>query len=329
MGPRREPGYHIMLDELLKRRLLLILGKGGVGRTSVSAALGLAMARAGARVCVVEYDSRAPMAALFGREPSYEPIEVEPGMSLIALDGPRTLAEYLRVTLPSPAMLRTIISSRLYNYFVLAAPGLRELIMIGKLYHEIERRPAGQPPWDLVIFDAPASGQALDLLRMPLTAEETFGASIVGHEARNVAAFLRDRKRSAVLQVATGEALAMSETLEFHAALSGIGMEPAAVVFNRRVPLPFGRAEIARLTRLLAAGNGNKLPPFIRRANRLLMESRRNDEAVRALKDGCGPLIELADHPEAHGRPLVKLIAAEIAQLRSGVEPRAAGQALS
>src|SRR5581483_11848265 len=110
---------------------------------SVAAALGLAAARAGARVCVIEYDSRAPLAALFGREPSYPPIEAAPGLFLIALDGPRALAEYLGYALPS-AMLRAVLSSRLYNYFVPAAPGLRELIMIGKLYHEIERRPAAQ-----------------------------------------------------------------------------------------------------------------------------------------------------------------------------------------
>ncbi len=311
-----------MLDELLKRRVLMILGKGGVGRTSVSAALGLATARAGAHVCVVEYDSRAPMAALFGRQPSYEPVEVEPGMSLIALDGPRALAEYLRLTLPSPAMLRTILSSRLYNYFVPAAPGLRELIMIGKLYHEIERRPPGQPPWDLVIFDGPASGQALDLLRMPLTAEETFGASIVGREARNVAAFLRDRERCAVVQVATGESLTVSETLEFHAALSGIGMAPAALIFNRRFSVPFGRSAIEKLAGLAADGNGAKVSPLIRRAHRLLIASRRNDDAIRLLQDTSGPLIELADHPDTRGRPLVELLAAEIAALRSRNEPR-------
>jgi anion-transporting ArsA/GET3 family ATPase len=201
--------------------------------------------------------------------------------------------------------------------------------MIGKLYHELERRPPGRPPWDLVIFDGPASGQALDLLRMPLTAEETFGASVVGREARNVAAFLRDRERCAMLQVTIGEALAMSETLEFHAALSGIGMAPAAVIFNRRLSLPFGRTAIEQLARLIADGNGGEDSPFIRRANRLLIASRRNDEALRTLQDASGSLIELADHPEVHGRPLVELIAAEIAQLSSGIERRRTAHAPS
>jgi anion-transporting ArsA/GET3 family ATPase len=311
-----------MLNELLTRRVLLILGKGGVGRTTVSAALGLVAARAGARVCIIEYDSQAPMAALFGHQPSYEPVEVEPGMSLIALDGPRTLAEYLRLTLPSTAMLHTILSSRLYNHFVPAAPGLRELIMIGKLYHEIERRPQGQPPWDLVIFDGPASGQALDLLRMPLTAEETFGASIVGREARNVAAFLRDRRRCVALQVATGDRLTVSETLEFHTALGGIGMAPAALIFNRRFSLPFDGAAIERLAGRVADGNRPAASRFISRARRLLIAARRDAEAIRQLQDVSGSLIALANYPEARGRPLIEALVAELEELRSCEQAR-------
>ncbi|HUY19771.1 MAG TPA: ArsA family ATPase [Candidatus Binataceae bacterium] len=311
-----------MLNELLKRRLLMILGKGGVGRTTVSAALGLAVARAGARVCVAEYDSRRPMAELFGCQPSYEPVEVEPGLSLMALDGPQALAEYLRVTLPSPALLRTILSSRLYNYFVLAAPGLRELLMIGKLYHEIELRPADQAQWDLVIFDGPASGQALELLRMPLTAEQTFGASIVGREARKVEALLRDRERCAAVQVATGEALTVSETLEYHTALDEIGMTPAAVILNRRSAAPFGRPTVEKLERLAGNDNGIAAAPLIRRAYRLLDASARMDKAIGLLRNGAGPLIELTNHPELHGRALVESIATEIVKLRSVPEPR-------
>jgi len=315
----------VMLSELLKRRLLMVLGKGGVGRTSVSAALGLAASRAGARVCVIEYDSRAPMAALFGREPSYAPVEAAPGMSLIALDGERALAEYLRITVPSPAILRTVFSSRLYKYFVPAAPGLRELIMIGKLYHEIERRPADLPPWDLVIFDGPASGQALDLLRMPLTADETFGRSVVGREARNVAAFLRDGRRCAAVQVATGDALTVSETIEFHGALDQIGMRPAAVIFNRRLTLPFGRPAIDRLAAAMSRGNGAESTPVMRRARRILDAAARNHQALQMLETAYGRLIELTDYSDAHGQALVEALAKEFSGLMSQHEPQTIG----
>ncbi len=310
-----------MLKELLKRRVFMILGKGGVGRTSVSAALGLAAARGGARVCVIEYDSRAPMAALFGRKPSYEPLEACPGMFMIALDGPRALAEYLRLTVPSPAMLGAVLSSRIYNYFVPAAPGLRELIMIGKLYHEIERRPAEQRPWDLVIFDGPASGQALDLLRMPLTAEETFGASVVGREARNVAAFLTDRRRCAVLQVATADALALSETIEFYGGLDAIGMKPAGTILNRSLSVPFGHATIERMARELIRGNRDERS-MVRRARSLLDAAARGEQARRALQAAAGPLIELREHPDASGRALVERLAEEFAELMSRAESR-------
>ncbi len=309
-----------MLNELLKRRVLMILGKGGVGRTTISAALGLAASRGGARVCVIEYDNRAPLAAVLGIEPSYEPVEAAPGMSLIALEGARTLSEYLHIVMPSPAILRTVLSSRLYSYFVPAAPGLRELIMIGKLYHEIERRPADLPPWDLVIFDGPASGQALDLLRMPLTADQIFGGSIVGREARNVANFLRDRSRCAAVQVATGDPLTVSETIEFYGALADIGMRPAAVIFNRKLTMPFGRAAIDRLARSIGDGNGAQRAPLIRRARRLADAAARNDRARKTLRDQCGPLIEVEDQSAARGRALIEVLAAEFAQLMSQPE---------
>src|SRR5277367_3624034 len=171
-----------MLTDLMRRRLLIIVGKGGVGRTSVAAALGMLSVRAGRRVLLMEIDSRAAMSTLFGRKPVYEPTEVSPGLFRMALDGRNALEQYLGLTLPSARMVRAVVASRLYKYFVQAAPGLRELIMIGKLLHEIERRPAGEPPWDNVIFDAPASGHAISLLQMPLAADGAFGASVVGRE---------------------------------------------------------------------------------------------------------------------------------------------------
>ncbi|MBF6567489.1 MAG: hypothetical protein IVW54_01275 [Candidatus Binataceae bacterium] len=303
-----------MLDELIKRRVLIVLGKGGVGRTAVSAALGLATARTGRRVCVIEYDTGAPMAAMFGHAPAYVPIEVESGLFLAALNGPRTLEEYLSLTVPSPRVLRSVLSSRLYNYFIQAAPGLRELIMIGKLYHEIERRPANLPPWDVVIFDGPASGQALDLLRMPATAHETFGASIVGREAHNVTAFLHDPTKCAVVQIATADGLAVSETIEFHQALKDIAMPPAAIVFNRKFSVPYGPPAVSALAHLAQRPNGSEWGSYAVRARRLLDAADRTDQAAHTLHEQTGtPIIELAEHLNVHGRELIEKLAAELA----------------
>ncbi|MGH7934258.1 MAG: ArsA-related P-loop ATPase, partial [Candidatus Binataceae bacterium] len=189
-----------MLDALLKHRALLIIGKGGVGRTTASAVLAAYAARRGMRTLVMEPDLRRPIAVSYGKKSGYEPTELEANLWTMELGGQESLEEYLGFVVPRP-ILRAVFSSTLYQYFVAAAPAVRELAMMGKVYHEIERRATSKPPWGLLIFDAPASGQALSMIRMPFAAHETFGDSIVGREAREVARFLRETEKCAVVQV--------------------------------------------------------------------------------------------------------------------------------
>ncbi|MGH7905221.1 MAG: ArsA family ATPase [Candidatus Binataceae bacterium] len=297
-----------MLSELSNRRVLILIGKGGAGRTTIAAALGMLAARRHARALLVEIDTRGAMAKLFGRAPSYAPIEVEPGLFLTSLDGPQAMEQYLSITVPSPRLLRSVFSSRLYKYFVQAAPGLRELIMIGKLYHEVERRPANLPAWDQIVFDAPASGQALSLLRMPLAADETFENSVVGREARRVAAFLRDPNRCAVVQVATAEPLVVAETIETSAALKKMGFRPAAIVFNRKLTVPFGARDIARFIR---HGAGRKSAGLIEAYGRIarnhLEIAQRTAEARAFLRlKTHTPIIDFPEFPRSYGLDLVR-----------------------
>src|SRR5216683_2541855 len=179
-----------MLKELLSRRVLIVLGKGGVGKTAVSAAIAKLCAASGSRALLMETDTRAPLAAMFGIEPSSDPKEVAANLSLMTLDGRYALEEYLRLVVPGRMLLKAVFASRLYQFFVQAAPGLRELMMLGKIYYETERAPSDPKRHDLIIVDAPASGQALSLLNMPNAARSTFGDSIVGKEANNISRLL-------------------------------------------------------------------------------------------------------------------------------------------
>jgi anion-transporting ArsA/GET3 family ATPase len=299
-----------MLRNLLRRQLLIVVGKGGVGRTSVCAALGLLSARNGRRVLLIEIDSRAALSTLFGQKPVYQPAELAPGLHLMALDGRHALEQYLSITLPGSRIVSAVLASRLYNYFVQAAPGLRELIMIGKLLHEIERRPAGHPQWDNVIFDAPASGHALSLFRMPFAADNTFGSSVVGRESRNVATLLRDLNRTAFIQVATAEPLALAETVETHAALREMGLEPAAIVMNRMAAAPFGIREIERLERRATrAGRFEEIASLVRVARAGLRTAARRHEAITDMRATLGSdVIEVPEIADAHGLELVERI---------------------
>ncbi|HXW83563.1 MAG TPA: ArsA-related P-loop ATPase [Candidatus Binataceae bacterium] len=232
-----------LLEQLLARRLLVLLGKGGVGKTVLGAALATVAAERGLRTLVMETDSRAPLACMYGLAPDYRPREIRANLAVMTLDGARALEEYLGMVVPGRAILHAVTASPLYQFFVQAAPGLRELMMLGKVLFEIERKVNDPAYHDLVMLDAPASGHALALLRMPAAARATFGDAVVGREARNIARLLHDRKRTALLEVTTSDPLAISETIELLDSLRAMDLGPTAILFNRVPDLRFGEGD--------------------------------------------------------------------------------------
>ncbi|MGH7815639.1 MAG: ArsA family ATPase [Candidatus Binataceae bacterium] len=309
-----------MLDEILARRVVIVLGKGGVGKTMLSGALAKVTAAAGRRTLLMECDSRAPLMTAFGQKPSFDPVAAAPNLSLMVLDGRHALDEYLHVVVPSRMILRAVTSSRLYQFFVQAAPGLRELMMIGKVYYEAETRAAESEHWEAIIVDAPASGQALSFLKMPDTAHGTFGESIVGKESGRIARMLHDRRRCAIVQAATADGLSVSETIETYAELEKIGLAPAAILFNRAVAEKFGADEIAALSDSNGGAQSHaRLEHLAALANGELARAAKSDDALARLRAKTGaPVIEVAECPGASGMKLIDALAARLAALRSG-----------
>lgn len=306
-----------MIQELLQRRGLVMVGKGGVGRTTVTGALATYAASKGVRVLVMESDLRAPLAALFGAKPRYQPVKLAPNLWTMTLDGFEALHEYLGLVVHSRTVLRAVFSSELYRYFVQAAPGLRELIMIGKFFHESERR--SPPKWNLIILDAPASGHAINLLRMPFAARETFGDnSIVGREAQNVGRFLRNESQCGIIQLTTPEPLAVTETLETNTALAALGVKISAVIFNRATSVSFEAQDVIRLAR-----RGGACAPELRHvadlaelARKGLKEAAKVHRAEIVVGRRTGkPIIEMPEYRGLSGQRLIRQLAARLAEL--------------
>jgi arsenite-transporting ATPase len=305
-----------MLKEILARRVLIVLGKGGVGKTTVSAAIAKLATLSGARALVMECDARAPLAAVFGVEPSFDPKNVAPNLSLMTLDGRSALEEYLRLVVPSRMLLKAVFASRLYQFFVQAAPGLRELMMLGKIYYEAERKAAKPPHRTVIIVDAPASGQAMSLLKMPTAARTTFADSVVGKEANNISRMLRDRRHCAIVQVTTADALSVSETIETHAELTRIHLAPVAVLFNRMVAPDFDADDIAAMMNRRGPRNRKRnlehLAELAESELRRVSEARKAIAAIRTATGG--PVIELAEHRNRAGTELIESLAADLAR---------------
>jgi anion-transporting ArsA/GET3 family ATPase len=296
-----------MLADLLRRRVVFLLGKGGVGTTSVSAALALAASERGNTVLAMETDVRAPMANDFAIKPAFEPVMVSDRLYAMVLEGRHSLEEYLKLVIPARTVMRAVFASRLYQFFVNAAPGLKELMMLGKVYYEAERKLGGHDHWALIVVDGPASGQALSLLKMPTAAQQTFGDSVVGREAGNITRALRDEAETAIVLVTTPEPLPISETLETAQALDEIGIKPAAIVLNRKRTRSFSARDIAKLKDYLNEKDADYLARIARSE---LDRAKEADKALAQLRgEISAPVIELPMLRGISGGELVRALA--------------------
>ncbi|HVC45308.1 MAG TPA: ArsA-related P-loop ATPase [Candidatus Binataceae bacterium] len=311
-----------MIDELLAHRLIAVLGKGGVGRTTVSAAIGAAAAARALRTLIIEADMRAPIAQAYGHPGAFASVELSDNLYEMTLGGQESLEEYLSFVVPRP-ILRMVFASSFYQYFVHAAPAVRELTMMGKVFHEIERRAAPLEPWNVVVFDAPASGQALSMIRMPFAARETFGASVAGREAGNIAALLRDPAKCAIAAVTTAEPLAIAETLEINRTLAALGLKLAAVFFNRMSAAAFDAADIARMVRRAARDpDADGVAELAAIARAELQRRMRDRRALAMLRRSVKcRVIELVECRGLAGRALTAQLAAQF----GGRAPRRTG----
>ena len=141
-----------------------------------------------------------------------------------------------------------MFASKIYQYFVAAAPGLKELMTVGKIWYEATREDAGQPRWDAIVVDAPATGHGMQYLRMPQAARDAFGTGLVQREAGKITALLRDARTTAVHVVTLAEEMPVTETLETHAQLTGALRLPlGAVIVNRLHRRRFTPAVLERL----------------------------------------------------------------------------------
>jgi anion-transporting ArsA/GET3 family ATPase len=240
---------------LLERRLLFLLGKGGVGRSTLAAALGLLAARRGRRTVVVEVSGRGDVPRLFGVVGALGvELELEPGLWTLDVDPRMALEEYLRDQLPVRMLAELIGSSTTFGYVAAATPGLRELLTIGKVWElaQPQRRTPEATPYDLVIVDAPATGHALALLAAPRTFATAAGGGPIARQGRRIAETLEDRELTALIAVATPERGAVEELLELRARIDG---SLHAVLANAVAPDRFSEDDATLLRRVHARGD--------------------------------------------------------------------------
>jgi anion-transporting ArsA/GET3 family ATPase len=239
---------------LLDRRLIVVTGKGGVGKTTVSAALGLLAARAGKRAIVAEVSEQERLAGLFGRRAlGHREGKLAEGLHGISIDPRRAKEEWLRYQLKSSALAGLLGGSRIFQYLTAAAPGVDELVTIGKVWDlaQLERRVGGKRAYDLAIVDAPATGHGVALLRAPRTYAQIARVGPIAKQANRIHHFLTEPASTAVVAVALPEEMPVNETIELRASLrADMGMEIDGIVVNGVLPERLDAGEAGRLAAL-------------------------------------------------------------------------------
>ena len=220
--------------------LVFVLGKGGVGRTTIASGLGEHFAARGERTLVVQWAIGDAISFRFGKPPAgHQAQALAPNLETMNFSAPQTLREYFVDHLGWRLFFRAVVRNRAVVRLTRAIPALEELLFLGRLFW-LTTLAKDELGWsyDRIIVDAPALGHGISLFGVPAAASSLGLGGLLENECARVEAMLADPGRSAALLVTTPEELAVEETLELFPRLAAeLGRPPLALVINRSVRL--------------------------------------------------------------------------------------------
>jgi anion-transporting ArsA/GET3 family ATPase len=249
-----------LTSALLDRRLLVVTGKGGVGKTSVAAGLALLAAGRGKRTLACEIDAKGDLADCFGLAPvGFRPAVGPAGVQVMAMDTEASLREYLKLNLHLPRAVRLGPLAHTLDFVADAAPGVKEVLTIGKLAYEVR-----EAHYDLVVVDAPASGHVVSHLAAPATVAQVVKVGLIRNQSDWMLDILGDASRTGAVVVTTPEEMPVAETVELVARLRReTVVDVAAIVANRVLPELFSRREEELFDRLAGPAGMGVLGPAV------------------------------------------------------------------
>jgi hypothetical protein len=306
------------VSRLLDRRFLVVSGKGGVGRTTVTAAIARAAADAGKRVLIAQASSAERLGRFFGR---FGPVgtgvvTLSPGIDAVNMTPQSALHEYGLMVLRSELVYRALFENRAVRGFLGAIPGLDAYAMLGKAWWHTTELDHGRPRYDLVILDGPASGHATLMLRIPGAVLQAMPKGPLSKDARAMRELLTDPQRAALVIVTLAEDLPAREASELAAAARGPLQLPLAPLIVNAVPSDAlsGASADAVLGPLAPPTGDGALDATLRLAASQRSHRRLADDVLARLRaDPGGPLLLLPRLPTADvGPEQIAILAAHL-----------------
>jgi len=239
------------MPEMLDKRLLFVTGKGGVGKSTIAAALGLAAAAQGKRTIICEIGSQEHTSQLFRRgQIGFHEVELEENLWTISIDPDESMREYVLLQLKVRAMRDLLFRSRVFTYLAAATPGLKELVTIGKIWElaQLDRKVKKGRKYDLVIVDAPATGHGIGFLQTPRTFANIARVGPIHGQAEELDRFITDREATGTAIVSLPEEMPVNETALLERELrEEIGVSVDRVYMNAIYPERFTEPEAERM----------------------------------------------------------------------------------
>ena len=232
-----------MAPDLLGRRLLFFTGKGGVGKSTVTAATALLAAQRGQRVLLIEVDAKDNLTRLFERPPvGFDPVEVFPGVFAMQMRTEASLREYLRLHLRVPVIGRLGPLAGALDFVATAAPGVKEILTVGKACWEARESIEGRADWDLIVVDAAATGHVVAQLDAPRAIRELVQVGPIREQTGWMVEILSDPAVTALNVVTSPEEMPVNETIELVGRVrEELTVPLGVVVVNRVLPELFTR----------------------------------------------------------------------------------------
>ena len=242
-----------MNSDIFNKRFVIVAGKGGVGKSTTCAALGLAAAKRGLRTIIAELDTREKVPLLFGKEAGgYETQCVHENLYSINIQPDPALREYGLMKLRYERLYKIVFENDAMRKLLKVIPGMKELFLLGKAFNlERERNADGQPTWDMVIVDAPATGHGVSLLRLPQVILEVIQTGPMAEEVRLMQRLLEDPERTVINLVTLAEEMPVRETLDLQSQVETLLKIPKGFLLVNQVwPPMLQDVDLERLERL-------------------------------------------------------------------------------
>ena len=311
------------MTPLLDRKQQFLTGNRGVGKSTIAASLGLLAAEQGKKTLVCEVDAKGNLADFYeAGDTAFDARELQPNLWAMSMDTEASLKEYLRLQLKIPLLGRIGPVARTFDFIATAAPGVKEILTIGKLAYEVRER-----HYDLVVVDSVASGHIVGQLTAPQGINELVSVGMVRNQTQWMLDILTDPAQTGVVIVSAPEEMPVTETLELTDRLRAeTNVDLAAVIVNRVLPELFTDREEELFERLrapdrvaaLSAAAGGDVAPILEAAELAVTLRRTRAGHLTRLRAGLDPTLPLLFVPylfsRSHGARATRQVAEFLAE---------------